>query len=181
MPRKKYAQTLTELAREFGMTPQAIHKWNYRPGFPGRGPKGFDIEAIRKWRDERRAETAMLQGTGGQSREDAGDLKALKTKHEVAKLRQETRFKRLKNDLLEERLIDYDDVSRWIAEKFLRVKQRLQSLPNEMQVLAPAEQRGMFRASLESFICELLMEMEGWRYDSANETNESGGEDSENE
>lgn len=177
MPR--YLKTKVEIAKHFGVGNSTIQEWARREWFPKPTYEGWDLDRLEELVQAHREVGLRRQGAAGGA---AGkDLQVAKLQQEVRKLRQETRFKRLKNDLLEQRLIDYDDVSQWIAAKFLRVKQRLQSLPNEMQVLAPNEQRSLFRASLESFVTELLIEMSDWTYDSEQPGNEPEREDSEAE
>lgn len=90
------------------------------------------------------------------------DIGLKKTRAEIKKLIQEARGRKLKNDEHESLLLPADDVRQWINEKFLRIKQRLELLPDELQMLAPSALRPQLRMDLVSAIHELLLEMSGW-------------------
>ena len=124
---------------------------------------GYHISRLEKWR------AARLKTSQGGDKQNGKNLHEKKLIKEIKKLEQEIRGKRLKNDKYESKLIELDVVVQWIATRLLRIKQRLESMPNEGQVYAPPEFRGEFRGFLESFVFELLTEMSGWQFNGSDE------------
>ena len=91
------------------------------------------------------------------------DLFTDKTRAQVNKLVEETRSKKLANDEKEGLLLPADDVRQWVAAHFLRIKQRLELLPDQLQVLAPQSFRAQFHADMTNEIRSLLLEISGWQ------------------
>lgn len=128
---------------------------------------GYNVEECRKWILDYRAAAASKSNTKGTAVPDADkqkkfDLINRKVRAETRKLIQEARGKKLKNDEHEGLLLPADDVRQWVASRFLRIKQRLELLPDELQMLAPASIRSQLRLDLSSAIYELLLEMSSW-------------------
>lgn len=96
------------------------------------------------------------------SEEDTESLKINKLKAEIKKLRQEGRGRKLKNDEYAGLLLPSDEVRQWIGSRFLRIKNRLQMLPAELQMIAPTSLRPQLYQDLTSAIHELLLEMSSW-------------------
>jgi phage terminase Nu1 subunit (DNA packaging protein) len=157
----RYVKTLEEIAHHFGVTRQTVYEWQ-RSKMPKKTAKGFSVAAIEKWRAERLASAANRQRGAPKSKETT-DLQEQKLKAEISKIRQDAIGKKLKNDVACRKLVDADDVSQWIATNFLRIKQRLESLPDEMQVLFPSEYRPEAHDAMERYVFELLTEISGWQ------------------
>lgn len=148
---------------------------------------GYNVEECIKWVKEFREKQQKEAGRrlppyDKSSPPEELELKTLKmdiglkkTKAEIKKLIQEARGRKLKNDEHESLLLPADDVRQWINEKFLRIKQRLELLPDELQMLAPAALRPQLRMDLVAAIHELLLEMSGWKSQASKQEFENAG------
>lgn len=158
---KRYVSTLREVAGSFGITPQAVAKWVSK-GMPPPTKKGYDLEEIRSWL--KTIGDARRHGSTGK-----GDIREKKIRAEIRKIIQEERFKRLKNDKYESKLVSFDEVYQRGAKYLLRIAERLEAIPEEMQVLAPSECRSEFLESMKRYIFELKTEMSGWSFTSGDD------------
>lgn len=176
------------LAARLGCSQSSIKNYILR-GMPFSPTMGYNVDVCVKWINDWKATRGpMAQGRplGGvmgpvgaidpvDRQERKLRLMSAKLKAETLKLKQDTRGKRLKNDEYEGLLLPADEVRLWIASRFLRVKQRLEMLPDELQMLAPSALRPQLRADLANNIHALLMEMASWQ--SQAETKEFTGEE----
>lgn len=171
MPR--YLKTKVEIANHFAVAGRTVADWANKEWWPQPTKQGWNVKrlesivgAYRASVDSRgRAIPGRSQtGADGDSTASVADMQIAKLAAEVFKLQQEGEAKKLKNDLNKESLLDAHEVRQWIAERFLRIKQRIQSIPDEMQLLAPVEIRSQFRADMGNFTHELLLEMSSWKF-----------------
>lgn len=82
---------------------------------------------------------------------------------QIRSLRTQARARKLAFDQARGQLIEVALARQWTIEKFLRIKQRLEKFPDELQVLMPEDVRPLFRADLQKAIRSLLLEMAGWK------------------
>lgn len=130
----------------------------------------YEVEPARKWLEtyKRRPRASLRQADMeinkaiGDAKDERLALLIAKLEAEIAKLKQEARGKSLKNDEYEGLLLPADDVRQWIASRFLRIKSRLEQLPDELQLLAPASLRPQLHTDLTNSIHDLLLEMSSW-------------------
>lgn len=118
--------TLRRLAAEMAVSTRTLHTWIAR-GCP-RGP----LEAVRAWHADN-----VLPRQGGPRKErdpEAGQLQqALQQRVNEAKAREAeeaARYKQIKSDLLERRLVPIDQVVREAAELFTDIRAILESIPD---------------------------------------------------
>jgi hypothetical protein len=111
---------------------------------------GFDIEKAKAWRAEevRKRETA-----------DPDQLKSAKMKAQTRVAEADAAAKELKNDLLRGDLCYKRDAIQEQAEAFVRVKTRLEEIPEECSTLFPGEQRDYITARLAEKINQVLLEL----------------------
>ena len=134
----------------------------------------YDVEVARKWLEAYQQRARFKSPKSGEppdpSVANAKDarlgLLVAKLEAEIAKLKQEARGKSLKNDEYEGLLLPADDVRQWIASRFLRIKSRLEQLPDELQLLAPSNLRPQLHTDLTNAIHDLLLEMSSWEVQS---------------
>jgi hypothetical protein len=153
-PSTTHAATKLDLAAALGKTVQSLDRY-ISLGMPLFGPP-YDIDGCRVW---------IRENVQSRSRDDdtQGDpLTRRRLKWQTRKFREDARAKRMKNDQVAGRLLDTDEVKQWIAERFLRIKERLEAMPNELQVLAPSSIRATFREDIEKAVHRLLLEMSSW-------------------
>lgn len=148
---KRTVRSKGELAVELGMSVPMLDRY-VKQGMPARRPP-YDVELCGEWLDKVRTPAD----------EQSGPLRQKRLTTEIAEREQSVRSKRLKNDILEGRLVYADEVHQQRAMEMLKVKQRLESIPDELQKYAPAEYRGQFRADLAAYIHSLLVEMSDWK------------------
>ena len=150
---RRAVQTKGELAIELGMSLPMLDRY-VKQGLPARRPP-YDVDACNEWLDKVRSPAD----------EASGPLRQKRLTTEIAEKEQSVRAKRLRNDILEARLVYADDVDQQRAMEMLKIKQRLESVPDELQKYAPAEYRGQFREDLATYIHSLLVEMSDWKID----------------
>ena|SRR3990172_317116 len=177
VPKRKGARNQDQLATDMGVSIRTLVSW-IAEGLPLKKDKKtgeYNTNECIAWIGGRDA--ASRKRPVGRSRLDGtspiqahGDdrvaLVIAKLEAEVAKLKQEARGKSLKNDEYEGLLLPADDVRQWIASRFLRIKSRLEQLPEELQLLAPSSLRPQLHSDLSNAIHDLLLEMSGWEVQS---------------
>lgn len=119
------------------------------PGYAGR----YDVEECRTWVDRN-----VQKQDGG-----SGDLNDAKKRAEIRKLNAEAEAKEVKNLQLAGELVHRDDVLREVSELILRIKTRLEAVPDEIEMELPAEQRPQLKATVGTRIELILREMAGWQ------------------
>lgn len=116
------------------------------------GQKGaYNVAKAKAWV----AENIKKKGT-------KGPLSEQKLKQEIAKLKEEVRAKSLKNDLAEQQLLSAEEVNQKVSELCLRIKHRLEQIPDEMEMSFPVETRADNKRELENKIENILREMSQW-------------------
>jgi phage terminase Nu1 subunit (DNA packaging protein) len=157
--RKSLPRTKDELAKLLGVSTEMVRRYEHK-GMPVEGPP-YDPEPCREWialhiekrkidPDQKEADVKLRR------RRDLWQLRGL---------REAALAKRLARQERRKELVELTAVRQWIIKKFLRIKQRLELLPNELQMLAPGEVRPVFRSDLQKAIKNLLLEMSSWKYD----------------
>lgn len=167
MPR--YLKTKVEIAAHFDVSYQTIKDWSNKEWWPAPARRGWPTErldslvaAYRATTDSKgRAKPGNLAVNGSGN---SNDLQVEKLQAEIDKLREEVRQKRHKNELNEQSVVDTDYVVQWANGNILRLKQRLQSFPDEFAIILPVEYRSQGRAEAQTFIHELLLEISSWQY-----------------
>lgn len=126
-------------------------------------PRGGTPDELKAWRDEHIA--PRLGGPNRKGTEDTGDdnLQIQRLKAEIYKLKQDGRGKALKNDVSEGKLVPLDAVLSQVSELVLRVKHRLESVPDEIAPEFSPDVRGQVVEMLKDKIYLLLTEMSQWR------------------
>lgn len=81
---------------------------------------------------------------------------------ELEKLTEDARAKRLKNDMLEGQLVYRDEVEQNWNEGLLRIKARLEAIPDECEMLLPAEVRSLVKREIADKVYLILKEMAAW-------------------
>jgi phage terminase Nu1 subunit (DNA packaging protein) len=137
---KHPAKTHAELASFFGVSTRTIGDWA-RGGMPGRSGR-YRLDLIAQWRIKKIAERAPSQD----KQLDAERIRKL----------------RLANDETEGRLIDADDSERAWNRGLNRIRNRMEGLSAELEVLMPDDIRRAAKADVDSFIRQLLLEMASW-------------------
>jgi len=151
--------TLPEVAQFFNV-PHDTVKTGWRPaGMPGK-PGAYDLRAIVLWRESRRRDPAAAEHKPN----SLAHRKLLADTHNAEEM---ARAKKLKNDLAENRLVDLAAAKLEVNKMFLRVKARLEAVPDEMEMGFPAETRSQNRARLANSIYLLLKEMASWSLEPA--------------
>lgn len=137
---------IKELAFRLRVSRQTIYNWR-----DAGCPIEEGIEAIKAWLAERREE------------DDSDDELSQRLKlAEVLKAEEDARKKRLDNDTKEGALEYREDVIQRESERLLRIKHRLESVPDEIRNEFPAEFRDLAQQLVADKIHLLLTEMSHW-------------------
>lgn len=139
--------TQTAQATAVGITSRQLREY-FAEGCP-RGP----IAAIVAWRAEHKRRPA------------GGELFQLspRARIELKNKREEYRRRKFKNDFDQGRLILKADAIEVITAICLRFKSRVEAIPDECQMLFPAEVRAMVKRELAEKFRHILKEMSLWK------------------
>lgn len=137
--------TIAALATGVGVSTTTIERY-IRRGCPR-----TSIEAVQKWRSE----NVSSIGEDAEPNELMQELK----RAEIAATNETARAKRLKNDMLEKKLVPRDVIQRDISIALTRTVNRLQSIPTEVSVLCPDELKVPVKSKAEQLIRVILKEL----------------------
>lgn len=153
-------RTKVAMARHYGVSRNSVDKWTSRPDFPGgrRGPwRQSEVDGyLERIRSPLAPTAAEAQPT------DVRQLGEQRLRAEVAKLLEDARGKKLRNDLFAGRLVERDQAERNAAEMCLRIKQRLEALSGELRMLFPRELQVKICGEIDEKIRLVLIEMSNW-------------------
>lgn len=138
------------MAERFGVTAQTISKWLSLDEFPGGVSGPWPISEVEAWVEAR-----------GRKSQGFAD----KDEAQLAKLAEDIRFRRLKNDVMERRLVDRSEFLGAVSRLVIRIKDRLQAIPEELCLELPTDLRDDIRAQWQSRIELILTEMSRWEED----------------
>lgn len=132
MAAPRYVATQGQLGEALGISPSGV-KYYLRRGAPQKGPQGYDVEAIREWRDSN-VEAPRGGGKRGSAEEGVGDRERL--------LRAQADERRSKADLAGLKLAiergDYlakADVEAWDRSRIAIVRRGLLGLGRQVAPL----------------------------------------------
>lgn len=141
---------LAEVAEFFTVSTQTVKAWRQdgMPGEPGtkQKPGKWDLSVIVAWKFERMSRSSVPTGNG-----TTAEL-------EQQKLFEEIRFKRLKNDETESKLISVDSISRAMVAWAVKLRSRIMSIPSEVALLVPGELKAVVTARGEDSVRVALKE-----------------------
>ena len=122
---------------------------------PGR--KGeWDLRAIQKGKERRTRDPATFESNG------SSNVQAATAAARALKLKEEHRKLKLQNDILEKQLVYRELVERSAARLAVQIKNRLESIPEQMEMLFPTDQRRELSDEVAEHISGVLLEMSRW-------------------
>lgn len=149
----EFVGSLDDLAAIFDYSLPTIRKY-MRRGAPEKTARGYSVPAWREW---------IAENTGPQEGEYSSEelaQAAARLKMATADLKeQQARRERLENDEMEGQLLRSDDVHQFIASAFLQVRARLETVPDEMQVIVPGELRSEAHRLAQDIVYRVLTEL----------------------
>jgi hypothetical protein len=151
MPRKKrYVRTVAEIGTALGVSERRAAAYVAK-GMP-RTAKGFDVGACQEWKAifirARNHETASQK-----------KLRLDLMYWQMRKLKEDTRWHKLRNKVKRGILIEVVNVQQRIAIWLLRIKSRLEAIPYELQVVFPGDLRNEMRLKMQDAVEKLLIEL----------------------
>ena len=163
-----YAKTQTAIAKELGVKRQAVAQWMKHAAFPAKGPDGYDVQAIRKWRDrhqQRRRITAPAPETAkaqekapapAQEKLDVPPLEISRARKEAAQAEiEETKLARLRREL-----IPMDAVEKEWSTILARGRQRITDITTKiLSQYHPKMKRSDLEKALNACVDETLAEL----------------------
>ena len=159
-----------ELAAAVGVSRSTLDDWR-KEGCPMTTP-----EAVKAWRKDHKLPRRGVKPVGDGSMQD--QLLAA----QVAKVQEETRNKKMKNDMLAGKLYDADDVERDVGELTSMIRARLESVPDELSMEFPEEVRLSLTQRLKDKIDQILTTMSNFRLSSWDQpTVDESGESTESD
>lgn len=145
--------TQVAIAKHYECSVKAVQLWKHKESWP-EIPTPNSVDAFLSDMRSEFAPDAMH--SGNVPKEELNE--ALK-RAELAKLLEEIRAKRLKNDLIEGHLVDRDECHRAWAEMVLEVKARIQQIPDDLEMLWPAEYRAKMTLETRNLLNLALKQM----------------------
>lgn len=152
----RHVGTTAELAVAIGRSLPMLDRY-LAAGLPLSGPP-YDVAAVAEW-----VRQNVRPRTGRAADDEAEPILRKRNRLELQKMREDVRSKKRRNDKDEARLLPAEEVTQWVAQAFLRIRQRLEKLPDDLQVLVPSALRPEFRAAAEKKVHALLTEMSDWQ------------------
>lgn len=155
MDRNEPFPTKVAIAKHCGVSERTVHTWSNKPGWP-EVPTPATL-------DDFLSEMRRRSAPGSETAADValGELNEALARAELAKLLEEVRYKRLKNDETEGRLVDRDECQRAWAEAVYEAKARIEAIPDEVEMLFPANIRAMLKLELRDKIHLILRQLAG--------------------
>lgn len=155
---QRIVKTIAAAAQELGVSSRVVSDYLAR-GCPGK-PGHYDLDEMQAWRDahlQKKPERSALA--------DTSQLLIEKLRHEVRKLREEARFKRNKNRRDEGAFYPKALVDQAWGEAFARIRNRLEAIPDELEMTFPSETRELNKDDCRQKIKSILREMSRWTID----------------
>lgn len=155
MPRKKKANKTPEKAAKLkaGATQAAIaaeldiSTRVLREYFAAGCPRG-SIDEIKAWREREKEPRAGLSP---------------RSKWRTRNEREENRRRKRENDVAEKLLVPRADVIEAVTAMLIKFKTRIEALPDELQMLFPAEVRVLVKRDFADALRQALKEMSEWQ------------------
>lgn len=137
MASEKVFREKRQLASHYKVSITTVGNWTAKPGFPGgrRGP--WAQTAVDEYLEMTRSPAAA--GAKAKPATDGETLNKQKLQAEVIRLLEDAKGKKLKNDLLEGRLIDKAAAVQEFSAVCLLLKERLEAIPAEAAQMLPPE------------------------------------------
>jgi phage terminase Nu1 subunit (DNA packaging protein) len=155
------AYTLLDVSRFFGVAYDQVRKEWVQAGMPVQEKGVYQLHDILVWKRLRRQDGHNDEPTDLAQ----GDIEVMRRKRSAEALvkEEEARAKKLKNDIAEALVYDSEDVERSAAEMTARVRMRLESIPDEMEMMFPRECRVEMKQEVADKISLVLGEMSRWK------------------
>lgn len=147
-------RTRAECANHFGIRERQVSEWQLREGFPGKPATPgyrdgyYPVKRIEAWR---------AQHFGPRASDTTPLSEAL-----LRIKRAEAEAKELRNLERRGKLLERDDVLQSANELVLRLKSRLDALPEEFEQLIPREHRAALKAEMVEWVRQRQLELAAW-------------------
>lgn len=158
---EKTYTTKIELAMAFDTSRVSIDNWTRHPDFPGGRDGPWEHDAVAEFLT---ANGSPIPTTARHERQGSSShVGHTKAAAEALKTREQYRKIKLDNDIREGKLVYADEVAQRCAEMLLRIKHRLESIPDEMAMTFPESTRPGNLADCKRYVHGLLKEMSQWK------------------
>ena len=162
---REYESTQAKAGKVLGVDRRTIIDWLGR-GAPGKTDNGYDIEALRKWRDENISKTAAeeeFEAAGGVDIQQAiTALKLRKLIAEVLDAEAKARLKQFDVTVKTQDVVHMDDVDNWVSGFLTELRRLHLRLIKEMSAGYPANTRKKIQDDLEQRTSLILRSLEGF-------------------
>lgn len=148
--------TLREVAAFFHVPFDSVKTGWRGAGMPGRAG-AWKLSDIAAWREKNRR-----QSTAPDVDSKSGSLAHRKAIAEATIAEENARAKKFKNDSHEGLVVNLAEAKLEVRKMFTRVKNRLEALPDELEMGFPSETRSQNKARAANTVNLLLQEMAAW-------------------
>ncbi len=132
---------------------------------------GYSVPLAMEWMDANVGDRSMPTA-------DGGDLKEELLREKIRSERAAADAQEMKNQIAQSLLVQREDVLQEVAELILRIKTRLEAVPNEMEMDFPSEQRPQLKGVVANRIELILREMAGWQLEGTTDEQDTDLSDS---
>lgn len=157
--------TKVELRTAFGCSSKAVDVWTSRSDWPGGHDGPWDHEQVVAKLEEIRSPYAPSRRTG-KSREvgnQAAPLSRIEREAKAAKTLEEVRRLRRNNDRDELLLIDAEEVEQRAAELCAWLRDGIERLPDELEMLCPPDLREQLKREVSERCRLVLRKLAAWK------------------
>lgn len=160
MPKKKasddwpdrYVSSQKEIAAFFGRSSRMVEKWALE-GMPEKGPNGYDMLEIVRWRNDTLSEQAAgRQANKDESKSEQERIKLMLQNHKI-----HLELRKMQGELIERSAAEQNR-----REMGNRLRQRIQAIPAEAASSFPPAMRADAVADLTQRFALVLQEIASW-------------------
>lgn len=165
---RQYESTIAKTAKVFGVNSRTIREWLER-GAPGKTKDGYDIEAIRNWRElnlKQPSGNSEIEAIAGAVADDiqqaVAALKLRKLIAEVLEVEAKAELKQFDVTQKTQEVVHLDDVDNWVSGLLTELRRLILRLPKEMSAGYPVKTRRKIEEDLELRMSLILRSLEGY-------------------
>ena len=155
-------KTKADMERAFQTSGNTVSDWTKRYDFPGGRNGPWDHDDVSDYLETMGSPIAPNAKKHGHKTNGSSNAQAATAAARALKLKEEHRKLKLQNDILEGQLVYRELVKRSAARLAVQIKNRLESIPEQMEMLFPTDQRRELSDEVAEHIRGVLLEMSRW-------------------
>lgn len=155
-------KTKADMERAFQTSGNTVSDWTKRHDFPGGSNGPWDHDKVATYLDKIGSPIAPNAAQNRHKNNGVSTVQAATAAARALKLKEEHRKLKLQNDILEGQLVYRELVERNATRFAVQIKNRLESIPEQMEMLFPTDIRRELSDEVAEHIRGVLLEMSRW-------------------